>query len=265
MRPPRLVLAMLCLAGSVPADDPARPVTVRSEIEGPGLVIFAVKDGQRVKPGDLVVEFDSATFRDHLINQEITVKQKEAQVVTAAQRREMRVLEKETVVLENTSMVSSAKLSLKLAQNRMTLAQTNHRVAEQANLSERGLRDFQIEVLKAQNGLDDASQKLEILTRFTVVRRDTSAEAAIKMAESVELRCQAERNLAKARMEQIRRDILACRVKAPIGGTVTLFRREGQERSPVREGETVPRGQILFTIRPDLRTEVEDLTRFPGP
>jgi HlyD family secretion protein len=48
-------------------------VVIKSEVEGRAAILFLVKEGTRVKQGDLVVELDSKAIEDQRASQAITV------------------------------------------------------------------------------------------------------------------------------------------------------------------------------------------------
>ena len=50
---------------------PREQLVIKSQVEGRVSILFIVPEGQRVKEGDLLVELDSSTQKDNLVNQEI--------------------------------------------------------------------------------------------------------------------------------------------------------------------------------------------------
>lgn len=73
-------------AGSI---KPREQIVIKSLVEGRVSILYIVPEGQRVKKGDLLVELDSSTQKDNLVNQEITVQNANASHVQAQENLEV--------------------------------------------------------------------------------------------------------------------------------------------------------------------------------
>ncbi|MGI5922479.1 MAG: efflux RND transporter periplasmic adaptor subunit [Lentisphaeria bacterium] len=73
-------------AGSI---KPREQIVIKSQVEGRVSILYIVPEGQRVKKGDLLVELDSSTQKDNLVNQEITVQNASASHVQAQENLEV--------------------------------------------------------------------------------------------------------------------------------------------------------------------------------
>ncbi len=73
-------------AGSI---KPAEQINIKSRVEGRNSIIYLVPEGQRVHKGDVLVELDSSTHKDNLVNQEITVQNAQASHVQAQENLEV--------------------------------------------------------------------------------------------------------------------------------------------------------------------------------
>jgi HlyD family secretion protein len=68
---------------------PREQLVIKSQVEGRVSILYIVPEGQRVKEGDLLVELDSSTQKDNLVNQEITVQNASASHVQAQENLEV--------------------------------------------------------------------------------------------------------------------------------------------------------------------------------
>jgi HlyD family secretion protein len=84
-------------------------VVLKSEVEGRAAILFLVKEGVRVKKGDLVVELDSKAIEDQRVSQAITVTKAEASFINA--RENLAVVKSQAE-----SDVAKAELDLKFAE-----------------------------------------------------------------------------------------------------------------------------------------------------
>lgn len=73
-------------AGSI---KPAEQINIKSRVEGRVSILYLVPEGQPVKKGDVLVELDSSTQQDNLVNQEITVQNANASYVQAMENLEV--------------------------------------------------------------------------------------------------------------------------------------------------------------------------------
>ena len=62
-------------AGSI---KPREQIVIKSQVEGRNSILYIVPEGQRVSKGDILIELDSSTQQDKLVNQEITVQNSNA-------------------------------------------------------------------------------------------------------------------------------------------------------------------------------------------
>ena len=68
---------------------PAEQISIKSKVEGRVSILSLVPEGQRVKKGDVLVELDSSSLQDSLVNQEITVQNAQASYVQASENLEV--------------------------------------------------------------------------------------------------------------------------------------------------------------------------------
>ena len=81
---------------------------IKNEVEGRTSIITLVREGTRVKKGNLLVELDASTLQDNKINQEISVQNTEAAYINAQENLAI-------VSSQAASDVNQAELNLEFA------------------------------------------------------------------------------------------------------------------------------------------------------
>lgn len=93
-------------SGTIKARD---QVSIKNEVEGRTSIITLVREGTRVRKGDLLVELDASTLQDGKIDQEIKVQNAEAAYINAQENLAI-------VTSQAASDVNQAELNLEFAQ-----------------------------------------------------------------------------------------------------------------------------------------------------
>ncbi len=70
----------ISVAGTIQARD---KVIIKSELEGQNTILYLIAEGEKVKQGDLLVELDSSSLQDNLVDQSIAVQNGEAAYINA--------------------------------------------------------------------------------------------------------------------------------------------------------------------------------------
>lgn len=73
-------------AGTIRARD---QVVIKSEVEGQTTILYLIPEGVRVKEGDLLVELDTSSLQDRLVEQEIQVKNSDTSFIRARENLEV--------------------------------------------------------------------------------------------------------------------------------------------------------------------------------
>jgi len=81
---------------------------IKNEVEGRTSIITLVREGTRVKKGDILVELDASSLQDNKINQEISVQNTEAAYINAQENLAI-------VSSQAASDVNQAELNLEFA------------------------------------------------------------------------------------------------------------------------------------------------------
>jgi len=173
---------------------PQEQIVLRNEVEGRTTIVSLVPDGSIVKKGDLLVELDSSTLKDAIIDQDIMVQRAEAAYIGATES---------LAVTENQakSDIDVARLTLKFARQdlqqyvdaiypkdvneqtaRIRLAEEDLKRAEDVNdwskklyeekyLSETEYLADNLTVQRKKLDRDVTNSNLDLLTNFTYHRQ----------------------------------------------------------------------------------------------
>lgn len=176
-------------------------VVIVNEVEGRTAIIFLVEEGSRVAKGDLLVELDASRLQDELVDQQIRLRNAEAEYIRA--REDLAVIRNRA-----RSEVEKAELdlrfarddlkkyvegeypkALKEAESRITVVREELRRAEERlewsqvlfaekYLSETELQADALAAQKARLELELAQADLDLLRNFSHGRRMAELESA---------------------------------------------------------------------------------------
>jgi len=233
---------------------------VMSEVEGSTTIIKILPEGSRVRKGELVCELDSASLKDQLTNQRITVQQAEAAYQNSKLTREVAEIAKDEY-LEGTYMqdIRQAEGERALAETEMLRAKdrlgwanemfkkgylsSTQKVAEVANLQ------------RATFNKEQAETKITVLKEYTKKKMVTDLNSNIEKARSDELAKEATLNLEKEKENKLTAQIEKCKLLAPNDGLVVYANdpgRFGSSNQPqIEEGAQVRERQPIFRL-PDI-------------
>ncbi|MFB3788550.1 MAG: efflux RND transporter periplasmic adaptor subunit, partial [bacterium] len=96
-------------AGTIQARDKE---VIKSELEGQNAILYIAPDGARVKKGDLLLELDTSTLKDELIDQQIKVQNAEAAFINARENFEVVKSQAQSDIDKAVLTYSFAKLDL---------------------------------------------------------------------------------------------------------------------------------------------------------
>ncbi|MBE3596946.1 MAG: efflux RND transporter periplasmic adaptor subunit [Hydrogenibacillus sp.] len=202
---------------------------------------IAVQVGQRVKPGDLLIQLDAKDIQPQLAQAEAALKVAEAGKESATAQSTQQVLSAEQNVKQAEEGVRQAEKGLEAAQGAYELAQKN--LERQRALLESGLASA-IDVEQAENSVKQAETGLQ-----QAQSAHANALQALKVAqenlnfakERIALKtAEAQVEQAKAALDAARRQLDAMRITAPVGGVVASL--------PANVGEMVSPQSTVATI-----------------
>ncbi len=233
---------------------------VMSEVEGSTTIIKILPEGSRVRKGELVCELDSASLKDQLTNQRITVQQAEAAYQNSKLTREVAEIAKDEY-LEGTYMqdIRQAEGERALAETEMLRAKdrlgwanemfkkgylsSTQKVAEEANLQ------------RATFNKEQAETKITVLKEYTKKKMVTDLNSNIEKARSDELAKEATLNLEKEKESKLTVQIEKCKLLAPNDGLVVYAndpgRFGGSNQPQIEEGAQIRERQAIFRL-PDI-------------
>lgn len=233
---------------------------VMSEVEGSTTIISILPEGSRVRKGELVCELDSASLKDSLTNQQISVQQAEAAYLNSKLTREVAEIAKDEYLLGTyVQDLRQAEGEKALAETEMFRAKdrlewTNemfkkgyisktNQVAEQANLQ------------KATFSKEQAETKIIVLKEYTKRKMLTDLNSSIEKAKSDELAKEATLNLEKEKENKLKVQIVKCKLFAPNDGLVVYANDPGRfgssNSAQIEEGAQVRERQAIFRL-PDI-------------
>jgi len=176
---------------------------VKSEVEGRTSIIYVIDEGVMVKKGELLVELDSSSLEDRLVDQQIQVENSQADDVSANENLEV-------VKIQSRSNISRAQLDnqfaiedktkynegewpkeLMEANTEVTLAEEDFRrkseefdwsqkLYDEKYLSETEYRADELAKRRAELQATLAREKLKLLTNFTHTRRLAELDSDIE-------------------------------------------------------------------------------------
>ena len=191
-------------SGSIKARDQR---IIKNEVEGRTSIITLVREGTRVKEGDILVELDASTLQDGKIDQEIRVQNNEATYINAKENLAI-------VTSQATSDVNQADLALEFARQdlrkyelgqypkdvneankRITLAKEelerseqtlewSNRLYEEKYLSETERTADELTVKRRRLEFDIAVADLDLLQDFTYPRQIRQLQSDVQQAVS---------------------------------------------------------------------------------
>ena len=228
-----------------------------NQVEGQSTIIFIKDDGAMVKKGELVCELNSATLRDSLTDQVITVRQAEANLDNAVKTREVAEFAlREYLGGTYPQAMEDAQIALKLAES--NLAQAVERldwsskmarigyVPRTQNLADQDLKE------NCEIALRNARTQIRIVSTYTRDRTIAQLKADIEMARADEMARRPTLGLEQTKQKKLESQIAKCRMVAPDDGMITIanddMMRPGSSQVMVEEGATVRERQILLRL-----------------
>ena len=232
---------------------------IKNEVEGRTSIITLVREGTRVKKGNLLVELDASTLQDNKINQEISVQNTEAAYINAQENLAI-------VSSQAASDVNQAELNLEFARQdlqkyeegqypkdvneatkRITLAKEeleraqqtlnwSNKLFEEKYLSETERAADEITVKRRKLEYELAEADLNLLQDFTYPRQIRQFQSDVQQAVSALDRAkrkadadkrQAEADLNAKQAEYTRQQVKLTKIEGQIKKTTILAPCDG--------------------------------------
>lgn len=246
----------------------ASNVEIRCEVETQGsgaMIIRIVPEGTYVQPGDFLVELDSSTLRDQLVQQQIKVANEKALLIQAQRAYDTAVIAKQEYL---EGQYRQQRLAIEIEN---FIAQENRRRAEDylkysQSLAQKGyitqaqLEADQFALEKAVKEMESARTKLDVLERFTkpkvLMQLDADIETAKAKLEAQQHSCE----LQEQEMRKIEDQIKKCIITAPEAGQVVYANQigvRGQTDIIIQEGVRVRQYQTIIRLPDPKRMQVK--------
>lgn len=232
-------------------------VRSRASSSGPSTsIIDVIDEGQHVAEGDWLITFDSSGLEQEMSRQRIVVNTSEAIVIQAKATYDTAVIAKEEYLHgtynEQKKMIEN---EIFLAQEALKKAQLSFdsvkRLVSRGLLSPLQLEGEDSRVNAAQNDLDLATQKLDVLDKFTKRKMVTQLESDIRSAE---VKWNNEKDSHQEEVnnyEEIEQQLEKCKIIAPQAGQVVYANvqssRSGSE-FVVEAGVAVRERQVILRL-----------------
>jgi HlyD family secretion protein len=253
-----------------------RTADVHSQVEGVTTIISILPEGKEVKKGETVVELDSATLRDRLQNQRITVRTAEAayqNAQLASQTAGLALREyldgtykQELSVL--LSAIAASELGIVKAEERLERTRRARKRIEELVagkptpatpadvVAELDIVDrvdaAELSLLREKTALELAKTKRELLEKYTRhrVRGELESDRETKLSDELAKKTAFE--LEKNKEDQLRGQIQQCTILAPIDGLL-VYAQDTRFNRPdagfqIEEGATVRGRQKIFSV-----------------
>jgi HlyD family secretion protein len=245
---------------------------VHSEVEGTSTIISIVPEGSLVKKGGIVCELDSATLKDKLKNQQITVAQAAAtseqakltrevaevalqEYTDAIYKQDQQTLRGEFITAESAIRKAEArlertKLARKLvAEANRTGTKTPAEVVIWLDIEDR-IDAAEMSLMHEKAALELAQSKLNRLMKYTRDRTTKELSSEVEKAKSNELAKKATFSLERDKEAKLVRQIMACVIHAPADGVVIYANDPGRTLGSINieEGATVRERQHILRV-----------------
>jgi RNA polymerase sigma factor (sigma-70 family) len=247
-----------------------------SPVQGPTTLLTLVPEGKKVKKGELVGELDSASLRDQLINQRITVQAAEANYQNAKLARETaEIAVREYVEGIYLSGKATVQGEIKLSESALSRAQgrverlrkyreelnrlvntkgmtaTSGDILAQVDLDDR-LDSAEQDRMREQISLERVQSKLNMLDNYTKPKTIKELKSDVESKLSTELARKAIYQLEREKEARLERQISSCRLVAPCDGRVVYGnnpnRLAGRDDPRIAVTDTVREKQLILRI-----------------
>ncbi len=248
---------------------------VRCNVENAGpdgtMILEIVAEGTSVQPGDKLVQLDTSTLKEDLLQQQIRCNDIQAETAAAGSEREKAQLSleeyldglypEEKTTAENE--LFAAQRRLKRAEHTLKAAESGDSKPEESPAEDIDALRFDVEM--ARRGVDAAKTRVSVLDTLTKPLRLKQLEGDVQAAEARMRAKEDELSIQKDRLAGIQKQIADCAMTAPASGVVFYENVPGateEEEVLIAEGVPVRRRQVILRIAQldqlSVRTEVAE-------
>ncbi len=242
----------------------AGSVEIRCLVESqgsPGVAILSIHpQGEYVKKGDFLLQFDDTLFRHALTEQEIAVAQAQALVIQSqSDLRAAEIALEEYVrgafAQQNTFIESQVFIAQENVRRGEEYLAFSRRLAAKGYVTRTQLEADRFSLEKAKTDLHSAQQKLNLHREYTYRKMVVQLQSQIEIQKANLKAAQSTLALRTGKRDEIQRQVNNCRVVAPQDGQVVYASQtdgRGEEVIMIEEGSVVRQGQAVIRL-PDAK------------
>ena len=230
---------------------------IKCRVKGGSTVLWIIKPGTQVKPGDVLVRLDTATIEDNINAQRIKHQNALAAFAQSESDAEVAKINVQEY-LEGTYRADKQTLQkdIKIAESSHLAAQdsTNYarRMAKKGYFNQTALLSSEDAEEHSKLELEVLQTKLDVLDRYGKVKSVLELDGILKAKVARLASDKAALDLEKDRLDRIEEQLKHCQIEAESSGMVILPTPEQWKNQPnIEEGAAVREDQVLLMI-PDL-------------
>ena len=230
---------------------------VKSRGSGGTAILWVIEEGTRVKKGEKLVELDSAELELNLKEQKIQVITAESRLATAEAKLEQAKIARQEYLEgvyktdEKAILAEKARAQQELRQAQLE-SRSSLRLVAKGVLNELALQANEFAVADAQNKLDVAESKLNVLQNLTKQKMLVLFDSDIEAAEAGLSAAQSELMEETSERTEIEEQISKCVMYAPSDGVVVhanrYSSRGGNAEFVVEAGSSVRERQEIIRL-----------------
>ncbi|MEE2642733.1 MAG: HlyD family efflux transporter periplasmic adaptor subunit [Planctomycetota bacterium] len=247
-------------------------VEIRCEVKSRGTAGTAIlkiaPEGDFVKKGDFLVQFDDSNLKDRYIEQQIQVAQNEAALIQAendlsAAKKMVDEYDQGTKKQELAAVKAEIAVASENLERAREYLKFSQKLSAKNFISRSELQADEFSVRKADSELKLAEQKLDVLIKLTEPRTKEQLQAEVKKLTASLKAARFTLLLSQEREKELAEQVAKCRIVAPKDGQVVYANENDRDNSIVIEEGTVIRDgqEVIFLPDPSkmqVRTKVND-------
>jgi len=247
----------------------ASSVEVRCEVESKGsagtTILEIVPEGTQVQQGDVIARLDSSALESELTQQQIVCNTSKAAVIKARSDYETALIAKQEYLEgQYKQEVQTIQSEIFVAEEDLRRAREylaySERLAARGYVTALQLEADRFAVEKAQNELDKAKTKLDVLERFTRAKMIKQLEADIATTEAALRSKEDSYRIDMDELQRIKDQIEHCTITAPEPGQVVyanVTSRRGRQEVLIEPGTQIRENQVIVRLPDPQRMQVE--------
>lgn len=232
-------------------------VRARGSGSGGVAILWVIDEGARVKKGDKLVELDSSELELREKEQKISVITAESRLATAKAAVEQAKIQRQeylegVFMTEEKEILSQQQIAEQDLRKAKLAIQSSERLVAKGLVKSLQLEADRFAVANAQNKLDVAEGKLDVLRNLTKAKMLVQYDSDIEAAEASLSAAESELMEERIELEEIEEQVKNCIILAPADGVVVhanrYSSRGGSAEFVVEAGATVRERQEIIRL-----------------